>query len=720
MRRVVLLAGLLALGVAPAARAKPADDDVTLRGAATIEEVLGQLQQAVEDGGAPAVLVAFDHTTFAPPPGRNEYRYDHDYASDLDAWLDGLERWGQRTEVPLRAVTTTGESAVRVGRAGWRVTLREQVEADVWSGSGRLEPALAWIRRWMPRGKGRAKRALLVLVANEMTPERWAEGPEPWRRRLLPVGDYWDAEAIGGALSKSHCALWVVGPEVRFGDEVPFATLPHLPWASKPQRPPPDLYGSWGSDNDAAYDQMLREDLERDLADEYPDPVERKKVIDEILAPPEPSAPDRPPAPEGERTTPAGPDPDAGREGVPSASGGRYTSGTPVLFPTWGGRVLFGNDVPSGFGYWPFARAAALSGGRYVFYPYPASRWLDACPRDPHALNRTAPPLVAPDAWAGELRGDAALDALCRATALVISETPWGFDGGSGASGGWSAFSAAKPPKRDATWRPRRIPSDRFLVGSAGQLRAVGRSLERAIPRYDQALTLLDGAIARVDEGRDRSSSDRTVADLRLGRFWFALSAFHMEALALCLKELERYVPAGWDETQGELFVSHLPMIKVSDVVPAYDGRTVPPETESHYPRSLHRAWSFPGREDGPARWEPGEIVPGQQGNILQIATGHPDYRAERDPAAVLAHVDPRLESRARDLIRAARAVMTHHARTPWGWSVYYTEVQGFIFDPVDGGLDVRPRGGDEEPATPWRPTRPGGSTPGGPTSGGR
>ena len=106
-------------------------------------------------------------------------------------------------------------------------------------------------------------------------------------------------------------------------------------------------------------------------------------------------------------------------------------------------------------------------------------------------------------------------------------------------------------------------------------------------------------------------------------------------------------MPAGWDETQDELFVSHLPLIKVSDVVPAYDGRTLPPETESHYPRSLHRAWSFPGREDGPARWEPGEIVPGQQGNILQIATGHPDYRAERDTEAVLAHLDPRLKPRA-------------------------------------------------------------------------
>ena len=724
MRRVLplaFLAVLLVLVGSPLARAKPSPAaDVYLRSATTIRGALEVLQSAVEGKGAPEVLVAFDQTTFAPPPGRNEYRYDHDYAGDLDAWLDGLERWAQSSSVPLSAVSTTGAATVRVGRAGWRTTLRGQVEDDVWSRSGRLEPALGWIRRWMPRGKGRAHEAFLVLLASEMTPERWAEGNEGWRRRLLPVGEYWDEEAIASALEGAHCALWVIGPEVRFGDEVPFVTLPQLPWASKPQRPPPDTFGAWGSDEDEAYDRMLREDLERDLAEEYPDPVERKKVIDEILAKPDEAAPGQPPAGEGERTTPAGPDPDASRERVPSASGGRYTSGTPVLFPSWGGRVLFGNDVPSGFGYWPFARVAAESGGRYLFYPYPASRWLDACPRDVHQMNRLVPPLVARGAWPGHLAGDRALGALCRATALVISQTPWGFDGGSQSSGGWSAFRLAKPQKKDPIWRPRRIPSDRFLAGSAGQLRAVGRDLEGVVPRYDEALQVLAGALAAIDEGRDRSSSDRTVADLRLARFWFEMSAFHMEALALCLKEMERYVPPGWDEGKDEFFVSHLPLLKLSDVVEAYDGRTLPPETESHYPRFLHRAWSFPGREDGPARWEPGEIVPGQQGNVLRIATGHPDFRARRDQDAALAHLDARLKPRALRLIEAARDVMKHHGRTPWGWSVYYTEVQDFIFDPVDGGLDVRPRGGDETPTTPWSPTRPGGSTPGGPTSGGR
>ena len=111
--------------------------------------------------------------------------------------------------------------------------------------------------------------------------------------------------------------------------------------------------------------------------------------------------------------------------------------------------------------------------------------------------------------------------------------------------------------------------------------------------------------------------------------------------------------------------------------------------------------------------------MPGQQGNILKIPPNDPKFRAKRDLDRVLKHLDPRLRPRALEMIAAAQEVMRHHARTPWGWSVYYSEAQCFFFDPVDQGLDVRPRDGTEPPPdVPWSPT-PRGSTPGGPTSGG-
>jgi len=710
MPRRALPAAVFLLLLLPAASrravAAPDEADVYVREATTIERTIGILEAEARRSNAPAVVVVLDKTTFSPPPGRNEFRFDHDYPGDAERWLDALEVWSQRTPVPLSAVVTTSEAAVRVGRAGWRVDLLAQLGKDVWDEDERLEPALTWVRRWMPRGRGRARPALLVLIASEMTPERFADGHEPWRRRLLDVGTYWDEEAIGSALAGAACRLWVVAPEVRFGDELPFATLPQLPWASKPQRPPPDLYGSWGADEDEAWDNMLRDDLERDLADEYPDPEERKRVIDEILG-----------REDGEGTREAGPSPEDRREKVPSARGGRFSSGTPALFPHWGGRVLFGNDVPSGYGYWPYARAVAKSGGRYLFYPYPASGWLDVCPRDGAALRRLAPPLVSAAAFPGRFVGDRALDALCRATDEVLARTPWATDG-RGREGGWSAFASAAPPRLVPGYRTRRVPADLFLVGSAAELRAVGQELARALPRYDRAIAILDEALEKVKERGDAGPSPRSVADLRLGRFWFSMSALHLHALSLCLAEMDRYVPAGWDERRDRFAVSHLPLIRMSDCVDAYDGRTLPPAAETHYPRALHRAWSFPGREDGPARWEPGQIVPGQQGNLLAIPPESADFRAKRDVGAVLAHLDARLRERALDVIASARSVMEHHARTPWGWSVYYAEVLGWIFDPVDGGVDVRPRPGEDEPPdTPWSPTRPPGSSPGGPTT---
>jgi hypothetical protein len=553
---------------------------------------------------------------------------------------------------------------------------------------------------------------MVVFVASEWTPERWADGAdagEPhaaWRNKLLPVGDYWDEEAIGQTLAKRRCLLWVVAPEVRFGHEHPMPTRPALPWASRPQRPPPDLYGSYGADEDEAYDAMLREDLERDLASEIPDPVERKKRIDEILGKGEEDESGR-----DEETTSV-PGDATGDEGVPGGAGrgGRFTSGPPCLFPRFRGAVLFQNDVPSGYGHWPYARSALISKGRYLLYPFGPSRWQDICPRDDRKLARLAPMLPRRAGLFTRRKGDRALVAMCRATAVVIGSTPWTDQDGGRSAGGWSAFSSASSVTRAAGYRERRFPTDPFVIGNAAALRAQAPQLNALVKRYDAAMAILDEAIAAAKPGT-KGWSHRTVADLYLARFQFAVSAF-------ATRSFPDLVPKGWDHVNDDYILSHLPFIRMSDCLEAYDGRTLEADSESHYPRALHRAWTPPGFADKPGRWQPGEIVAGQIGNVLKISPASPDYRARRDVEAVLKHFPEALKERARDLIGAAREVMRDYRKTPWGWTVYYTEVQGFVYDPVDGGLDVRPRTGDDtDHDVPFSPTRPP-STPGGPTTG--
>ena len=709
---------ILLAAVAAAARADDGPDPY-VRDLPSIARVVDRIAGEAHARRAKEVLVAFDHVSFAPPPGRNEFRADHAFANDLEAWLDALHVWQAKSGLTIHAVVTTATDRVAVGEVGWRERIRHALDPGRWTaGAPRLEPALRWIQRHLPRGARKASPGLVVLVASEITPERWVEataGPEaaaPWRRALLAVGRYWDEEAIATALGRAHGTLFVVAPEVRFGDETPLPTRPELPWAARPQRPPPDLFGSFdGRGGEDPYDQLLRADLERDLAEEFPDPVERKQEIDRLLGVDEP--------PEG-RTEPAPPSTPPADDGSRGRPGGRFTSGTPVLFPHYHGTLLFASDVPSGFGYWPYARTAAATGGLYLFYPFPAARWYDRCPRDDHLLQRCRPPLLPRAKLAASFAGDAALDALLEATALVTDATPWGDQGASRRARGWAAWTSARPLKETPGFRERRKPSDMFLVGPARTLRPVGRSVLGLLPRYDQALELVDEALARVNDGRDETSSPRTVADLRVVRFELAMSAYHLQSLGLALTELEKRVPPTWDESRDDFSVSHHRAIKLSDCLDAYDGAALGAVEETHYSRLLHRAWIPPGRE-GRTTWEPGQVVPGQQGNLLAIATGDPAYRARRSLDAVLRHHDPRLVPRARRMIDAAREVMAHHAKTPWGWNVYYAEALCYLFDPVDGAFDRRPRSTEEgaSPDTPWDPTPVPSSSPGGPVTGG-
>ena len=87
MRILLVLAVAVIVGGLPAAHADADDARIYIRDTHTIDRTVEILRAEADRTKAPAVLVAFDFMTFAPPPGRSEFRYDHDYAGDLEVWL---------------------------------------------------------------------------------------------------------------------------------------------------------------------------------------------------------------------------------------------------------------------------------------------------------------------------------------------------------------------------------------------------------------------------------------------------------------------------------------------------------------------------------------------------------------------------------------------------------------------------------------------------------
>ena len=459
----------------------------------------------------------------------------------------------------------------------------------------------------------------------------------------------------------------------------------------------------------------MRRTLDEAWKDQIPDPGERRRRVEEALdqmrrAYGQPPGRDGRGAGRRRPTTPgpAGVTPGSGPSPL-QHSGWRFDSLTPYWFPRYDDACFFNNHAPSGYGYWPFARVAAKTKGRYFFYPFPPSKWLDVCPRDDNLLDRLAPELIHETKYLSRRKGDRAHDAIARAADLVSDDTPWA-DGTwhHRTNSAWSSFRRVAPLVFHPDWSLRRHPFDDVFHtwrGSVDDFVRIGEDLKKdVLPKYDKALSILDEALA--EEAEKPRSHPRAVADLRLTRFWFAMSAFHLDALATYAIEIDRFIP---DALRGEvdyLWVTYVPTIKMSDCLEAYDGRTLSLEDEAQYER-----WVIPDQ-------------PLQQGNILRIDPEHEDYRAKRSLASVLKHVDPRLRRRAINMIQSADRVMDHYAMSGWGWSTYYSIAYTFVFLPVPRATGPMPsRGGEEPPPPPTTPsgpgTTPGGSGAGGPSSGG-
>lgn len=282
---------------------------------------------------------------------------------------------------------------------------------------------------------------------------------------------------------------------------------------------------------------------------------------------------------------------------------------------------------------------------------------------------------------------------------------PYAMPSGVGHDPGWSGH--AKAGRAARSHRARRKPWDvAFAARPAEQEREIqkaGATLLALVPEYDRAIEGVERALARADRAR---AHPRSLANARHARFQLAMSAFHLHALGIYLHEIDRWrPPAG---SPDHCVITYVPAIRMSDCLDAYDGRKLPVEREAEF-------------ADHPAMRAPRG---GRQGNLLPLDEADEDYRAKREIGPVLAHLDARLRRHALQMIRAAAEVMEHHARTPWGWSVYYSTAFTFIWEPVYLGSAVptMPPGpaGESEP-TPDGPTTPRGgrSSGGGPTTGG-
>lgn len=690
MGRVLRLAAILVLVLAPVAgRADETPAGLLYyRDNADPGAVVGLLRNLAIRRRADSVLVVFDAATFAPPPGDNEFTAAHVYARDVPAWLDALEALEPPGEARVFAATTLAGRALALREDGWRASLETLLRLPWWERKDLREfpPATAWIARLL--GSVPGPRRMLVLVTGEILPEAWADhdrgGPEvaAWRRKLPEPGGYWDEERVAAAVRAAGATLDVVAPEARFGDFLPTTDIPELPFVSRPRVPV--MLDPTDPAIEAAVPTL--EELLASLRRAFPD------MPDEELA-----ALARACLENWEKYKRAV----AGAEPV-----FRFDSLTPWFFDHYGSYTFFHNDVPSRFGYWPFARAAAATGGHYLFYPFPRVDFLDDCPYDPILLAALAPDYDRPaEAVAAARAGDAALDALCRAAKKVLPATPWSdafaWNGGRPRATGWFGYASARPLVFERRHRERCKPYEdlglRYGKATSREWKVEGERIGAAVERYDEAIAILDDAARRIDSGADPVPIRRSMANLRLARFWFEASAFHLAALSLFYAEIERHAPPEVVRGEKPVWLLYDPTIRMSDCLAGYEGVTIPEEED------LRLQFRVPpkGREK-------------TQSNLLPLPFDDARYRALRHPRQVLKRLDPRLLGRALRLIDAGDAVMRHEGRSPWGWMVYYSDAVTFLHFPVVG-FDLPTDEPGVDPAPAGRPT----PHPRGPATGG-
>jgi hypothetical protein len=641
-----------------------------VRDAASPADAVKRVVAAAAERGAESIAFVLDRATFDPPPKVSEFTMSHAYAADRRAWLDAA---AAITGGPPISLALTTSERLRGTAASDVAALEAECNGDIWRqvGSSRpILPARKWIDSFTSQLKGARK--AVVLVTGEAFPEssfrmvRTNDTPsgeqDPWRSSLLPRGAYWDEEAVAEVARRGGATLLVVAPEAKFGDCQPIDDVPEAPYASRPRARPVEDEGKPRKRAGRRLDEPVR----LAMADEL-----RKRGFDEAEVSRALALKDK------EALDP----PDGGRAG-------RFDSAMPLYFPRLGDQLVTNTDCPSGYGVWRLARAAAATGGAYVLYPFPRGRWMDGCFRDETLLDALAPPRCSRERFASLAKDDDALALMLTAQSAVLEVTPWtdytkGYTPWSGGLTGWCGFElpGPQPAKR---WSPRTKPMDQeYYLGTP---RETAAAAARAVEKYRRAIRGLDAAASGP---RVAAAPRRSQANLRLCRFWFETSLFHLQSLELACREPALF--GAHENTAKKDDLGYWRAVRLSDCLPAYDGRVVTAWDEKSY---------------GPM-WAEDPDYRAYQGAFLNVPSGDPNYRAQRDVERVLRRLDPRLRAQALQVIAAARAVIDHEARSPWGWVVYYSELQTYGWSAVDDAESTSDRAQSE----PQHATTPAGST---------
>ena len=670
---VVAAVAALAADAGGAPAEKPLEEQFeTIRDVPDPAAAVQRLVAAARKRGAESVAVVLDRVTFDPPPGENEFTAGDSLVPHRGVWLDAtVAAAGAPGSLPMRIATTTSKE-VRDATPRSAAAVAAECDGSVWKGDGReLVSAQEWIDAFGAALPG--KRRAIVLVTGNVLSESWVSLPfdaskprtrEPWRSALGPEGTYWREEELAVVARRRGVTLFLVAPEAKFGDEVPRTDIPMAPFASRPRVRPPTTPEAWVAKprarkpDDAARAAMTDEMRRRGLDDASIAMALAAKVRDagEILDP---------------------------------LASGRFGSSLPVWFPMWGDAAPWTTDCPSGHGWWRYVRAAAATGGAFVTYPFPRgpSKWMDVCPREDSLVEALAPPLVPKKDSDEAATRDDALAAMLQAQGVVLDVTPWtdhshGYNTRLGGLWGWCGFELPGPsPHR--RWEPRRMPIDQehdFYDPAR-----TAAAADRAAKAYPRAIKILAAA---ASDPRVTRAPRRSQANLRLCRFWFETSLFHLQALGLASRDPVAF--GAKDARAEEHYLATWNAVRLSDGLPAYDGRVLTAWDESWYGERWTRA----------AKGEP------YQGAFLAIPAADPNFRALRDTDRVLANLAPQLRPQALAVLAAARDVMSHEARTPWGWTVYYSMLHTYAWSPPNPD-PVAAEGGDRRPA----PSSSGGAT---------
>jgi len=634
--------------------------------------------------GTATTLVLLDGITFNPPPGAEEFTFDYVFRRDLDIWLGAIESWAKG-----RAVYVGVTDPFVVGPVSdptWKDTVRGALRETTWTAPAKQPCATA--AEWMTRALKSVPGGIpqVVWIGGLVFPEQ-LEGAEfqgAGAGRLLAPETYWKEEQLVAQLLAAGTSLTVIAPEARFCDVGPLETLPELPWApARPLAPKGAVaeFPTAGGNTPAALAKLRT--LRDDLRLQGSDTSELDRAIKFLE------------------------DAGAGRSvaGIDSSYLRRFVAYETCGHPRVRDRLLFDSGVPGAYGYWPLARVASASGGRYVFYPYERGPWLDVCPLDIGLARELAPDLSPRKTCRSRAANDPAVAVMTRAAELLEPVTS--YSTGVVKKKGWSSLRGianAFDPRhllRDKPARGGQVDDeDRDdAVGGHGphitrreMSASIAKRLRSALPVYDQASRMLDDAL-RDFEAHPRSDvSRRSLADLRLMCYWTEGGAFDMESEACYLDDVDRYAPVASDP--GKLTITSNEAVRMSDCLPSYSGQTIAPDEEArlrgHDPlQGLGLASSV----------------------LFGISTDDDRCRAQRRYACVEAGIDSRVRHRLARAVAAAKSVMEHEARSPWGWEAYYSVLERYVWW-NSNGLPIPPNRatGDDQPPPP--------TTPGGPSTG--